>query len=707
MDKISIIFHISKNDNSIESLKTIINQTYKNIEILVLLENNNIYKYIETDNRIKLVNKNNIDSNITGNLIVNCNSNNLYNKNFIKNIYNNFNNNNLIILNCKKSIEDILQNNINDIHILIEKNIILNIIESNFKDYKTYIITDTIILFTIVSLYTKNINYYNKILFNNKNNIIYKDISTIEDKINILSQLKNIIKEEDYDYFYYITNILYNKLIIENGYINKKKKNNITVMWIEKLGILSISEKNYHNDLIKMDLSNINFNSKRTENKPIKTIAFIYHRLFDGGIEKMISNLSFIFYNEGYKIIIFTDSDENQNDYAIPNDTIRVKIPDNNIDKFKTFKENIEKYDIDVVLYNKWLSREITIDALMIKQLNTKFITIIHGNYLVFNYLNIPQFFYYGNTLKLSDYVITLSNKDKNFYESLGINNVYYIPNPSNYNNEQVSNLDTKNIVWLARFEINIKRPHLAIKAFSKVVEKIPDAQLFIIGTGSDSDIEFINKNIKFFKVENNCHLVGFDLETKKYFLNSSIHLVTSVSEGFSMVILESKSYGVPTVMFDLPYLEVVKDNKGVLKAEEGDIDGLAELMITILENEEYRKKLGKEAKDSLKKFNNDNILKLWKNLFNDIYQNNETTSKELEENTITYELMNVIKEYDNMNKYLLDKIFNYHFSIIKNNYRIFIKLLFIKITIKSSKYYDKIEIITFSSLLKKIFHKK
>ena len=92
----------------------------------------------------------------------------------------------------------------------------------------------------------------------------------------------------------------------------------------------------------------------------------------------MISNLSFIFYNEGYKIIIFTDSDENQNDYAIPNDTIRVKIPDNNIDKFKTFKENIEKYDIDVVLYNKWLSREITIDALMIKQLNTKFITIIH-----------------------------------------------------------------------------------------------------------------------------------------------------------------------------------------------------------------------------------------------------------------------------------------------------------------------------------------
>ncbi len=173
------------------------------------------------------------------------------------------------------------------------------------------------------------------------------------------------------------------------------------------------------------------------------------------------------------------------------------------------------------------------------------------------------------------------------------------------------------------------------------------------------------------------------------------------------MVILESKSYGVPTVMFDLPYLEVVKDNKGVLKAEEGDIDGLAELMITILENEEYRKKLGKEAKDSLKKFNNDNILKLWKNLFNDIYQNNETTSKELEENTITYELMNVIKEYDNMNKYLLDKIFNYHFSIIKNNDRIFIKLLFIKITIKSSKYYDKIEIITFSSLLKKIFHKK
>ena len=81
------------------------------------------------------------------------------------------------------------------------------------------------------------------------------------------------------------------------------------------------------------------------------------------------------------------------------------------------------------------------------------------------------------------------------------------------------------------------------------------------------------------------------------------------------MVILESMAYGLPIVMYDLSYLSLVKDGKGVLTAPIGDIKRMAEHVISLLGNISYRKKIGEDAKDNFNKLIQYDLEMAWRNI--------------------------------------------------------------------------------------------
>lgn len=58
--------------------------------------------------------------------------------------------------------------------------------------------------------------------------------------------------------------------------------------------------------------------------KKIKTIGMYYHRIYNGGVERVIGCLSKIFDERGYKLVIITDEPENELDYELPKDAKRV-----------------------------------------------------------------------------------------------------------------------------------------------------------------------------------------------------------------------------------------------------------------------------------------------------------------------------------------------------------------------------------------------
>lgn len=84
--------------------------------------------------------------------------------------------------------------------------------------------------------------------------------------------------------------------------------------------------------------------------------------------------------------------------------------------------------------------------------------------------------------------------------------------------------------------------------------------------------------------------------ELADFYQNCACGLFTSKLEGYGMVILETKAYGIPIVMYNLPYLALTRDKKGVLSSEISDFVAMVDNIVNLLNDDNYRIGQGIEA---------------------------------------------------------------------------------------------------------------
>lgn len=117
------------------------------------------------------------------------------------------------------------------------------------------------------------------------------------------------------------------------------------------------------------------------------------------------------------------------------------------------------------------------------------------------------------------------------------------------------------NIVFIGRL-VNNKRPHLAVEAFCEFLKVFPNARLHILGDGYlFNELAVLNHP--------NISVYGYVEEAvKRQILSEAdLLLVTSVREGWGIVVMEAAAMGVPTVAVDVPGLRdsVCHDYSGQL----------------------------------------------------------------------------------------------------------------------------------------------
>jgi glycosyltransferase involved in cell wall biosynthesis len=97
-------------------------------------------------------------------------------------------------------------------------------------------------------------------------------------------------------------------------------------------------------------------------------------------------------------------------------------------------------------------------------------------------------------------------------------------------------------------------------------------------------------------------------------FLSSSIFVLTSKFEAFGNVIVEAKVCGVPTISFDAPNgpREIIKDGIDGFIVPVNDVDAIAEKIIYLIENEEVRFEMGRNAKLNSELYSLDKVMKLY-----------------------------------------------------------------------------------------------
>lgn len=213
--------------------------------------------------------------------------------------------------------------------------------------------------------------------------------------------------------------------------------------------------------------------------------------------------------------------------------------------------------------------------------------------------------YYFLESRWLRNYVdfptVTISESTRRDLLDLWFKKIFVVPPGLNFKPlDEVPEKESYPVVaYIGRLK-RAKRPDHAVKAFRIVKEKIPEAELWIIGNGYfRKDLEkMATDGVKFFSDLSN--------ERRRGLIKRAWVLVNpSVREGFGLNIVEANALGTPCVAYDVPGLkDSIKDGEtGLLVKKNGDFEALATAIIKVLMDSSLRKTLSEKALKWAKNF--------------------------------------------------------------------------------------------------------
>lgn len=104
-------------------------------------------------------------------------------------------------------------------------------------------------------------------------------------------------------------------------------------------------------------------------------------------------------------------------------------------------------------------------------------------------------------------------------------------------------------------------------------------------------------------------------------YVRSSLLVMSSHYEGFPMVMLEAMACGLPVVSFDYKCgpKELIRQGENGLLVRDGDLDGLARALMTLMEDDALRARMSLKAREVVKNYSEETVMSRWIRLFTSI----------------------------------------------------------------------------------------
>ena len=202
-----------------------------------------------------------------------------------------------------------------------------------------------------------------------------------------------------------------------------------------------------------------------------------------------------------------------------------------------------------------------------------------------------------------------------------------------------------KTIINVGRLSRAKGQWHL-IRAFSKVLKKINGTKLLIVGDGNYD--QYLKSLVTGLGIESSVSLLGYQDNPFKYMKHSDLFVLSSIYEGFGLVLVEAMACGLPVISTncksgpeeiiadiysDRTSSETLKEKYGILtptpdgkeyehdKLLTAEENILADEIIIMLQNNEESNKYAEQSRLRTKEFSSENIVPQWEKLFEDIYK--------------------------------------------------------------------------------------
>lgn len=200
-----------------------------------------------------------------------------------------------------------------------------------------------------------------------------------------------------------------------------------------------------------------------------------------------------------------------------------------------------------------------------------------------------------------------------------------YIPNVVSMNEHKSCYKTYHKIITVGRLDKKHKQQHLLLESFQKIATKVsPEWKVEIIGEANNKTEEkykkylqnYLSKNLLIDKI---C-FIGPVKNVNDHLLKADIFAFPSAYEGMPLALTEAMAAGLPAIGYkSCPSVnELIIDGYNGFLCDDG-IDDFADKLKILMSDAELRKKMGQNARESMKKFAPEKIWDQWEALINEV----------------------------------------------------------------------------------------
>ena len=221
-----------------------------------------------------------------------------------------------------------------------------------------------------------------------------------------------------------------------------------------------------------------------------------------------------------------------------------------------------------------------------------------------------------NRTYPKANTVVVQTKIIEEFYiKKLNLNNLAILPNPisKELSLKRDTSIIKDNIILNIGRLSNQKKQRILIEAFSKITNN--NWKLIIIGEG-ELRHEY-NDLITKLNLQERVTLLGNTQNVSKYYNSSKIFAFSSIYEGFPNALIEAMHYGLACISTDCPTgpSELINNGSNGFLIPMNDVDLMSKKIQLLVNNEKSQRVFGEKAKESVKKFEVDNVIKEWQYL--------------------------------------------------------------------------------------------
>jgi glycosyltransferase involved in cell wall biosynthesis len=211
------------------------------------------------------------------------------------------------------------------------------------------------------------------------------------------------------------------------------------------------------------------------------------------------------------------------------------------------------------------------------------------------------------------DRFVVLTEEDKGYWGNLP--NIEVIYNARTFATGDCAALVEKNVLAVGRY-CSQKGFDMLIDIWHAVHRELPDWQLNIVGDGELR--ESIQKKIGQYGLQESVTLVRPTEDIGKYYLQSSVVVLTSRYEGLPMVLIEAQAFGLPAVAFTCKCgpRDILTDAEDGYLVDLNNKRRFVVKLIALMRYPSLRQQMGKAAKKNSERFSEDVVMKKWITLF-------------------------------------------------------------------------------------------